>query len=144
MRLLKTHSHTSERPGYEARKNAKKVIEGNVDTVRRQTSVKTCRVPRVWRGGETKKALWQDQRHPNYTKTDQLPISEVFTGLPRPYHHKSPHKEISCWIFFRLFSRFVWCFGLGRVYWCTYYSLLRTNIIPGIPIQQHGLLLYLI
>ena len=24
MRLLKTHSHTSERPGYEARKNAKK------------------------------------------------------------------------------------------------------------------------
>ena len=34
MRLLKTHSHTSERPGYEARKNAKKVIEGNVDTIR--------------------------------------------------------------------------------------------------------------
>ena len=37
MRLLKTHSHTSERPGYEARKNAKKVIEGNADTIRRQT-----------------------------------------------------------------------------------------------------------
>ena len=35
--LLKTHSHTSERPGYEARKNAKKVIEGSVDTIRRQT-----------------------------------------------------------------------------------------------------------
>ena len=37
MRLLKTRSHTSERPGYEARKNAKKVIEGNADTIRRQT-----------------------------------------------------------------------------------------------------------
>ena len=33
MRPLKTHSHTSERPGYEARKNAKKVIEGNADTI---------------------------------------------------------------------------------------------------------------
>ena len=31
MRLLTTHSHTSERPGYEARKNAKKVIDGNAD-----------------------------------------------------------------------------------------------------------------
>ena len=27
-------------------------------------------------------------RHPNNTKTDQLPISEVITGLPRPYHIK--------------------------------------------------------
>ena len=27
------------------------------------------------------------KRHPNYTKTDQLPISEVITGLPRTYHH---------------------------------------------------------
>ena len=27
MRLLKTHSHTSERLDYEARKNAKKIIE---------------------------------------------------------------------------------------------------------------------
>ena len=24
--------------------------------------------------------------HPNDTKTDQLPISEVITGLPRPYY----------------------------------------------------------
>ena len=38
MRLLKTHSHTSERPGYEARKNAKKEIEGNADTITRQTT----------------------------------------------------------------------------------------------------------
>ena len=29
------------------------------------------------------------KRHPNYTKTDQLPISEVITGLPRLYHHTS-------------------------------------------------------
>ena len=27
------------------------------------------------------------KRHPNYTKTDQLPISEVIPRLPRPYHH---------------------------------------------------------
>ena len=38
MRLLKTHSHTSERPDYEAKKNAKKVIKGNADTVIRQTT----------------------------------------------------------------------------------------------------------
>ena len=30
------------------------------------------------------------KRHPNNTKTDQLPISEVITGLPRPYHNNSP------------------------------------------------------
>ena len=30
------------------------------------------------------------KRHPNYTKTDQLPISEVITGLSRPYHHIYP------------------------------------------------------
>ena len=28
------------------------------------------------------------KRHPNNMKTDQSPISEVITGLPRPYHHK--------------------------------------------------------
>ena len=31
------------------------------------------------------------KRHPNYTKTDQLPISEVITGLSRPYHHTGVH-----------------------------------------------------
>ena len=30
------------------------------------------------------------KRHPNNTKTDQLPISEVITGLPRPYHNINP------------------------------------------------------
>ena len=37
MRLLKTHSHASQRPGYEARKNAKNVTEGKADTIRMQT-----------------------------------------------------------------------------------------------------------
>ena len=27
------------------------------------------------------------KRHPKNTKTDQLPTSEVITGLPRPYHN---------------------------------------------------------
>ena len=62
MRLLKTHSHTSERPGYEARKNAKKVIEGNADTIRRQAIRQNLpRTASVAGGGETKKALWQDK-----------------------------------------------------------------------------------
>ena len=29
------------------------------------------------------------EHHPNNTKTDQLPISEVITGLPRPYHNNA-------------------------------------------------------
>ena len=33
------------------------------------------------------------KRHPNNTKTDQLPISEVITGLPRPYHHTLSKKH---------------------------------------------------
>ena len=53
MRLLKTHSHTSERPGYEARKNVKKVIEGNIDTIK--PPVKTCHVPPAWRGERDEK-----------------------------------------------------------------------------------------
>ena len=38
MRLLKTHSHTSERPGYEARKARRKAIEENAVTIIRQTT----------------------------------------------------------------------------------------------------------
>ena len=33
------------------------------------------------------------KRHPNNTKTDQLPISEVITGLPRPYHNNFPFQR---------------------------------------------------
>ena len=60
MRLLKTHSHTSKRTDYETMKNAKKLKE--TQTLKEgKPSVKTCRVPRVWRGGRDDKALWQDQ-----------------------------------------------------------------------------------
>ena len=55
MRLLKTHSHTSERPGYEARKNAKNVIEANADTIRRQTIRQNLPRTASVAGGETKK-----------------------------------------------------------------------------------------
>ena len=30
------------------------------------------------------------KRHPNNTKTDQLPIFDVISGLLRPYHNTSP------------------------------------------------------
>ena len=40
------------------------------------------------------------KRHPNYTKTDQLPISEVITGLPRPYHHTSSRHRGTRRVFF--------------------------------------------
>ena len=98
MRLLKTHSHTSERPGYEARKNAKKVIEGNVDTIRqtirqnlprtasvavggrdekgamaRPTTVKT--LPRIVgvAGGETKKGELKENTGAKTRKTKSKP-----------------------------------------------------------------------
>ena len=34
------------------------------------------------------------KRHPNNTKTDQLPISEVITGLPRPYHNTPSSHQV--------------------------------------------------
>ena len=62
LRLLKTHSHTSERPGYETRKNVEKVIEGIADTILRQTTRQDPAAYRQCGGkGETKKALWQDK-----------------------------------------------------------------------------------
>ena len=33
------------------------------------------------------------KRHPNNIKADQLPISEVVTGLPRPYHHNNVWRQ---------------------------------------------------
>ena len=53
MRILRTHSNNSERPGYEARKNVKNVIEGNIDTIK--PPVKTCHVPPAWRGERDEK-----------------------------------------------------------------------------------------
>ena len=56
MRLLKTHSHTSERPGYEARKMRRKVIEGSAGTIIKQTTVKNLpRTASVAGGGQRKK-----------------------------------------------------------------------------------------
>ena len=47
------------------------------------------------------------KRHPINTKTDQLPISEVTTGLPRPYHNIYPHFTI----FFHFFrQKQLFCF----------------------------------
>ena len=55
MRLLKTHFHTSERPGYEARRNAKKSNKETQTLQEGEPPVKTCRVPPVWRGGRGEK-----------------------------------------------------------------------------------------
>ena len=35
----------------------------------------------------------ENKRHPNNTKTDQLPIFEVITGLSRPYHNIDIRQE---------------------------------------------------
>ena len=108
MRLLKTHSHTSERPGYEARKNAKKVIQGNADTIRRQTirqnlprtasvagvrdekgamarptTVKTHpRIVGVAGGGETKKGELKENTgaKTRKTKVKTLPQATIVAG----------------------------------------------------------------
>ena len=83
MRLLKTHSHTSERPGYEARKNAKKVIEGNADTIRRQTTrQKPAAYHQCVGGGETKKALWQDRSPKKALWQDKPPKKAPWQDKP--------------------------------------------------------------
>ena len=63
---------------------------GLVDVVEKQLYI----IPRVVMASEDAalaRLFFYDnpeyKRHPNYTKTDQLPISEVITGLSRPYHH---------------------------------------------------------
>ena len=111
MRLLRTHSHTSERPGYEARKNAKKVIGGNADTIRRQTIrqnlPRTVSVaagarrkrrygktnhrqnPPAYRrrggGGETKKGELKENTgaKPRKTKVKTLPQATIVAGGAR-------------------------------------------------------------
>ena len=61
MRLLKTHFHTSERPGYEARRNAKKSNKETQTLQEGEPPVKTCRVPPVWRGGRGEKGAMARQ-----------------------------------------------------------------------------------
>ena len=63
MRLLKTHSHTSERPGYEGMKNAKKVIEGNADTIRRQTIRQNLPRTASMAGGTRRKRRYGKTNH---------------------------------------------------------------------------------
>ena len=86
MRLLKTHSYTSERPGYEARKNAKKVIEGNADTIRRQTIRQNlpCTAS-VAGGGETKKGELKENTgaKTRKTKVKTLPQATIVAGGAR-------------------------------------------------------------
>ena len=56
MQLLQTHPNTSERPGYEARKMRRKVIEGSAGTIIKQTTVKNLpRTASVAGGGQRKK-----------------------------------------------------------------------------------------
>ena len=74
---------TPQRPGYEARKNAKKVIEGIEDTIRRQSTVKTlpC-VVNVAGGGETKKSELKENTgaKTRETKVKILPQAAIVAG----------------------------------------------------------------
>ena len=63
MRLLKPHSHTSNRPGYEARKTPKKKLKETQTLEEGKPSVKTCRVPPVWRGGTRRKRRYGKTNH---------------------------------------------------------------------------------
>ena len=90
-RLLEAHFHTSKLPGYGTRKTRRKAIEGNADPVIGQATHRACRVPPVWRGGETKKA---PMSHPTVgvarfapkvpgrlsSSCEELPVNEV---IPR-------------------------------------------------------------
>ena len=55
MRLLKTHSHNSKRPGYEARKMRRKTVEGNADPIIRQATDQNSAAYRGVPGGEAKR-----------------------------------------------------------------------------------------
>ena len=62
MWLLKTHSHTSKRPGYEARKTQRKATEGDADPITRLTTVTYLpNIAGVAGGSETKMELWQNK-----------------------------------------------------------------------------------
>ena len=66
------------------------------------------------------------KRHPNNTKTDQLPISEVITGRPRPYHHT---------IRFRASDVFFVGLGNGSVF-LRRQNLEGSSLIPAMIIQS--------
>ena len=68
------HSHISERPGYAAWKNAKKVIEGNADTIRRQTTRQNLPRTASVVGGTRRKGRYGKTNHlqnpPAYRRRD--------------------------------------------------------------------------
>ena len=83
MRLLKTHPHTSKRPGYGARKTRRRAIEGNADTrIRQATDRKPAAYRRCDRGGRNrkaprqnkppKKALWQGKPSSNASRAPPM------------------------------------------------------------------------
>ena len=62
-----------------------------VDVVEKQLYYSQSR-DGIWRCGSRPSLFMiipNTKRYPNNTKTDQLPISEVITGLPRPHHNTS-------------------------------------------------------
>ena len=95
MRLLKTHAHTSERPGYEARKNVKK------SNWRRRSHYnkakhpsKTWHVTPVWRGGQDEKGAMARQT------TDFFSIlpSTPFVRWQRVSPYRAAYYASLCWL----------------------------------------------
>ena len=80
MRLLKTYSHTSERPDYEARKTRRKLIEGNADPmIRQMTHQKPDAYRRRGGGRRDEKGTMAKQNTEKGAKSRQT----IVEGLPR-------------------------------------------------------------
>ena len=75
MRLLKTHSHTYERLGYEARKNAKKINRRKRQALYQgKPPPKTSREPPAWRAGR------DEERHYDKANHRQKPAADRQRG----------------------------------------------------------------
>ena len=116
MRLLKTHSHTSnEWSVYGARNTRRKAVEGNADPTTRQTSPiknlpraagrcggggqkgsRTCRIPPVWRGGQERlygkpiaeKVLWRGEPSSIWRGTQALTQGRSHAKKKNPTGHR--------------------------------------------------------
>ena len=73
------------------------------------------------------------KRHPNNTKTDQLPISEVITALPRPYHNRHVcHRSMgACGVSFSLRVLVSKCMRTSR--WCVSCGNMKFMCIYQVP-----------
>ena len=72
MRLPKPHSHTSERLGYEARKNVKKINWRNTqDAMIRQTTVQNLPADRQRGGGRERQRKAIERKRMRYDKGNQ-------------------------------------------------------------------------